>query len=328
MNYSIHGILKIETNVGVPIPDYFRVEKILAPDLTILSKKRLDFEKPKDNKILKGNYYFWGNDHKLFVDYGFMNARLSIEDLFGYTKVECTTSLKRFCTQESWERLIFAILSIKLIQKGYTFVHAGCLSHHGEGILIVAMQDTGKTSTVLSLLDEKEFKFLGDDLVIVGGNSTAYTYPKEVRISPRTLGGKIAPSVGALRKKFFESRVFSTFMERFAKRDVTKLVKVPDRYTEDKCPIKKIFVLGGFGKEKAVKIDRSETLNAISTLSMQMPNLLETYLDMYYHLFDICIFELLEEKNRMIKKVAKTADCFKVTAPRLEGYSRAIREVI
>ena len=328
MNYSIHGILKIETNVGVPIPDYFRVEKILAPDLTILSKKRLDFEKPKDNKILKGNYYFWGDDQKLFVDYGIMNAKLSIEDLFGYTKVECTTSLKRFCTQESWERLIFAILSVKLIQKGYTFVHAGCLSHHGEGILIVAMQDTGKTSTVLSLLDGKEFKFLGDDFAIIGKNGITYSYPKKVRLSPRTLGGKVISPQGALERKFLRSRMVSTFIERFTKRDITRLLRVPEIYVVDKCPVGKIFVLSGYGEERAVRMDKRKAFDAITTLSLQMPNLIETYLDMYYHLFHINVAGVLEEKNKIIKRAVNAANCFEVTASNLEGYSRAMRKVM
>lgn len=328
MNYSIHGILEVKTNASVPIPDYFRVEKILAPDLTILSKKRLDFEKSKDNKILKGNYYFWSHNHKLFVDYGFMNAKLSIENLFGHTKVECTTSLERFCTKESWERLILAILSVKLIQKGYTFVHAGCLSHHGKGILIAAMQDTGKTSTVLSLLDGKEFKFLGDDFAIIGKNGTAYSYPKEVRLSPRTLRGKVISPQGALKRKFLGSRILSTFLERFTKKDITRLSRVPKRYVVDKCLVRKIFVLSGYGEERAVRMDKRKAFDAITTLSLQMPNLIETYLDMYYHLFHINVAGLLEEKNKIIKKAINTANCFEVTALNLEGYSRAIRKVM
>jgi len=327
MNYSIHQILKVKANVGVPIPDYFQVEKSLRdPDLTVLSRKNLNFKRSTNNKILRGNYYFWREKNKLFVDYCFMNAKLSIENLSSRTKIECTHSLKRFCTEENWQKFIIAILSIKLIQKGYTFVHAGCLSYNREGILIAGMQDTGKTSTILSLVDGKEFKFLSDDLVIVGENNVAYAYPKEVRVSPRTLKGKIVPCT--IREKFLKSRLLSTFIERFAKKDITRLVKVPDRYIVDKCHVKKIFVLGGYGKEKVIKMDKNEAFNIVSTLSLQTPNLLETYLDMYYHLFNTNIVGLLEKKNRIIKKNVMAANCFKVTAPDLESYSRTIKEAV
>jgi len=326
MNYSIHNILKIRTNVRIPVPDHFRTQKRSRNlDLTILSKNNLNFEKPRNNGILRGNYYFWADDDKLFVDYGFMNAKLSIENLFGNTKVECTNSLKRFCTNENWQQLIFAILSVKLIQKGHTFVHAGCLSHRGEGILIAAMQDTGKTSTVLSLLDGEEFRFLGDDFVILNERGTLYSYPKEVRVSPRTLRGAVFG--GSARDNILKYRIMSTLVERFVRKDITKLLKVPEKFVDNKCPAKKIFVLKGFGKDEATVLNKRSAFSLLTTLSLQMPNLLETYLDMYYHIFNVDVLGLIHRKNKIIEKAVKVADCYAVTAQNLEGYSKVIKKI-
>ena len=325
MKYSIHGILKVRTNVTVPIPEYFLDSFRGTPDLTILSRKKLNFRRPVDNRILKGNYYFWRDGDKLLIDYDFMNAKLSVEKLFGRTKVECTNSLRRFCTGESWQNLVFAILSVKLIQKGYTFIHCGGLSYKGEGVLIAGMQDTGKSSTVLSLLDGRDFKFLGDDFLILGGRRI-YAYPKEVRVSPRTLRGRVGGQ--DLKEKILKNRLLTTFVERYLKKDITRFLKIPRKYIVEKCDIGKIFVIGGYGEEKAISVDADRALNAISTLSLQMPNLLETYLDMYYHLFDVPVFKLVREKEKMIRKAVETAECFVVTGPHLEGYSRAIKKVL
>lgn len=326
MDYSIHGMLRVRSNVDIPVPGYFRVKKLDGkPDLLVWSHRKLNFQRDKSNEMLMGNYYFWGGGKKIFVDYDLMNAKLSVEDLFGKTKIECTNSLKRFCTEENWQKLIFAVLSIKMIQKGYTFMHAGGLTHHDGGILIAGMQDTGKTSTVLPLLDGKEFKLLGDDFVILD-SGRAYAYPKEIRLSPRTLRGCLESS--ALKEKAMKNRFISMFMERFLKRDITRLVQIPREYIAEKCDVEKIFILSGYGKEHVERINSSEAFNVLSTLSMQMPNLLETYLDIYYHIFHVEVFRFLEEKNKIIEKTIKSAECFKVTAPRLEGYSLAIKKVL
>ena len=61
-----------------------------------------------------------------------------------------------------------SLIPLKLIQKGSAFVHAACLDRNGEGLLIVAPPDTGKTYTTLSL-NNSGFNFLSDDLTIIKG---------------------------------------------------------------------------------------------------------------------------------------------------------------
>ena len=51
------------------------------------------------------------------------------------------------------------------------------------------MRDTGKTSTVLSLVDGIDIKFMSDDLTVISKNGQAFSYPTRVGISPYTLTG-------------------------------------------------------------------------------------------------------------------------------------------
>ena len=74
------------------------------------------------------------------------------------------------------------LVPLKLLQKGYSFVHAACLDHTGEGLLIVAPPNTGKTYTALSL-NRAGFNFLSDDLTIIKGNK-AYCWPTNLTINP------------------------------------------------------------------------------------------------------------------------------------------------
>jgi len=56
--YSVHDIIKIKTNMEVPIPDYFRNEKELEPDIEFVQED-LDVDTPVGNKAKTRNFLYW-----------------------------------------------------------------------------------------------------------------------------------------------------------------------------------------------------------------------------------------------------------------------------
>jgi hypothetical protein len=74
------------------------------------------------------------------------------------------------------------------VERGYALVHGACLAVDGEAFLITARTDTGKTTTMLRVLDtQRDYAFLSDDLTLVSPSGQVLTYPKPLTISRHTL---------------------------------------------------------------------------------------------------------------------------------------------
>jgi hypothetical protein len=326
--YSIHNLLKIASNTKIPVPEYFRVqEQIKEPDIEILEKS-LSFVKPKENKLMRANYYFWREKKTLFIDCDVANAKLLIEDLFGKTRIKCTKTFKRFSTEESWGDFIRAVLWFKLTEHGSTFVHSGCLSYKGkEGVLILGLADTGKTSTILSLLSTGMFSYLSDDITILG-DGVAYAYPEEVKISPYTLTGSM-PVASSWKRRVLRSRLLSLFSERLLKMKITESYKIPDKFVVAKNPVGKVFILGGYDKRrKARKVERAAAARTLFLLSVEVSKLMHKYIDPYYYLFGIDTFNVLRRMKEIVENSLKSAECFELKTPDLKGYAETITKIM
>lgn len=325
--YSIHGLLNIATNTDIPIPSYFEVKRpVKKPDMKIL-QRRLEFRRPKKDMIMRTNYYFWRDETGLFIDYEMKDMKLVLRDIFGKPEIECTKNFRKFSTQESWNALVHAIVWLNLIKHRYTIIHAGSLSYLGrEGVIIGAPADTGKTSTVLSLLATKKFGFMSDDAALVGGENV-YAYPEKVKVSPHTMTGNL--HVKSWKRRVFKSRILGLASERLLKMNLTDFYKIPDKLVVDKCPIKKVFVFAGHGWEKQVKkIDRKLAARILFISSAEMSTLMHRYLELYYYMFAVDTYKFFEKVNKIAEDSFKSAQCYMVQAPKLEEYPQVIMETL
>jgi len=330
--YSLHDILTIKTNTEILIPDYFKKEEVkddFAPDIEI-SQQDLNFDRPEERKKRSGAFFYWAENKALFIDYEapLLNAKMIIEDLAGKTKIRFT---KAFIKHGNLSQLFETLLSIKLVQKGYAIVHTACLNHHGDALLFTALRDTGKTSTVLSLLDGKDFRFMSDDLTILSKSGEAYSYPRKVNISPYTLSGNIMVPSNDLKSKIKRRMAKSRFEILFG--DVLHITmgdrrEVPRELIEDKGVVKKIFVIGG-GEEEIRKIGNKEVARKILVNTLELYNPFRVYsLNFYYHIFDFNIFDIFDEQRKIVEEAVKDAECFEVRSNNVGRYSEMIREVI
>lgn len=324
--YSIHGLFKIATNIDIPVPDYFEVKKpVKHPDMRVL-QRTLEFRKPPGEMMMRTNYYFWKDGNDLFIDYGMRDTKIVLRDILGKPEIECTKNFRKFTTQESWDALVHAVIWMNLIRRGHTFTHAGSLSYRGEGVLIGAPADTGKTSTILSLLATKEFGFMSDDAALVGGGHV-YAFPEKVKISPHTLTGNLP--VKSLKRKVFKPRMLGLVSERLLKINLTDFYKIPDEFVVNKCPIRKVFVFAGYGSKKRIrKIDGKSAARILFVSSAEMSRFMHRYIELYYYMFAVDTFKFIEEMNRVVEDSFKNAQCYMVQAPKLEEYSQAVMETL
>ena len=325
--YSIHGLLTVATNTDIPVPSYFEIKRpVKKPDMVVL-QRQLKFRRSERDMIMRTNYYFWRDETGLFIDYDTKDMKLAIRDIFGKPEIECTNNLRKFSTQESWDSLIYAIIWLNLIKRRHTIIHAGSLSYLGrDGVIIGAPADTGKTSTVLSLLATKKFGFMSDDATLVGGGNV-YAYPEKVKVSPHTLTGNL--QVKSWKRRLFKSRILELASERFLKMNLTDFYKVPNELVVDKCLIKKVFVLAGYGEGKQVReIDGKLAARILFISSAEMSTLVHRYLELYYYMFAVDIYKFFEEINRIAEDSFKGAQCYMIQAPKLEEYPQVIMETL
>lgn len=204
MFYNIHDIIRLESIDEICELEYF-----------------------KSNHGYNDVDLFVGNSPPSGATYRDVFCSLSI-NLSGnsYLKVSKLLWLSRHVL---YVNLVEPILRLMLIPKGYALLHLACLERNGEGIMISAPPDTGKTSCILKCLkennkkekkdnNEKEnkkennkneigFSLLSDDMVIVSENGDIFSYPKPFTISSHTLDSVFGMNPGLWYK--FRSRVHS-----------------------------------------------------------------------------------------------------------------------
>tara|TARA_R110002049_G_scaffold69711_3_gene180524 strand:+ start:5597 stop:6712 length:1116 start_codon:yes stop_codon:yes gene_type:complete len=77
---------------------------------------------------------------------------------------------------------LWAILSIKLMKKGFVFLHAGVFSNKEKTIVVTGTGGCGKTSTVINACRNQGFDFLSEDFGIVSRNGTSFYCPKTISL--------------------------------------------------------------------------------------------------------------------------------------------------
>jgi hypothetical protein len=74
------------------------------------------------------------------------------------------------------------LLEIKLLQKGYTLLHAGGVTKGDKGYALFGWPGAGKSSTIFGLSKEHGFEVLGDDMVILSNKGKLYAYPEKAGV--------------------------------------------------------------------------------------------------------------------------------------------------
>lgn len=209
-NYNIHDLVTISSDKSLAIdnielPNVFLVESVDDPGILINIKN----QNPKDFESAErvGDKYRWDGE-TLFLNWGapsLVNLSASIKGL-NSDKIELTFS-PMFWKFGDVHDIIGSSISLYLLRKKVTPVHAACMSLNGKKILISGLSNMGKTSTILNLLSHfPDSKLYADDTVILG-EDIAYSFPRDVGISPETDTGNIKMSALSRYKNIFRDNL-------------------------------------------------------------------------------------------------------------------------
>jgi hypothetical protein len=81
------------------------------------------------------------------------------------------------------------MLRFLFVSRGYVLLHSAALADDRGATLMSAQTDTGKTSTVITLVRRHGYRFLSDDMTIIDAAAgEAISYPKPMTLSFHTMG--------------------------------------------------------------------------------------------------------------------------------------------
>ena len=198
-HYDIHGIMSIVSPVGLPELAPFRTETIPAtPSLVIKLGKPSGAEKG-------------GGEHFRFSDLPF--GPIFGMDVYGGEQVRIYAARAlRFSPHVLYTNIVEPVVRWYLAAHGYALLHGACIASGSDGIIITAKTDTGKTTTILQLLETRpDLTFLSDDFTLIDRQGRLLAYPKPLTISSHTVRAVSAARLSRVQRRTlpFQSRLHS-----------------------------------------------------------------------------------------------------------------------
>jgi len=156
----------------------------------------------------------------------------------------------RFASRLSEEALLLAVLQEFLAGFHATLVHAACVERDGRGVLIMAPERRGKSTTTLSLV-RAGWKMLSDDRTLLrrdAGRLALHSFPERSRIGARSvaffpeLTGHVSMPVGDGKAEFTPEEVWGDIRSSMAS---PTLLVIPEVVHEPLSFAERVRPLGG-----------------------------------------------------------------------------------
>ena len=187
--YDVHGLVTIDSEVALPELARFRV-----PQLAGLPSIRVDL-RPLRNISRLGHSLGDGGEEVITYREGVPGGfamRLEMGDRISIS----ASPLLRRSPHVLYTNCVEPVLRWHFAQQGIALVHAASVAVGDRAFLITARTDTGKTTTILRLLDSyPQAQFISDDLTFIGPDGAIASYPKPLTISQHTLHAVRTPNL-------------------------------------------------------------------------------------------------------------------------------------
>jgi dolichol-phosphate mannosyltransferase len=178
--YDIAGILRIDSDVALRELAFFRVESAAnGPDL------RIRVGRVGSLPLRRVRFVTEGDSLSYLEQLGMASAnfRITIGDP---VDIQVAPLLAR-SPHVLYTNVVEALLRFLLVSKGHVLLHSASVVAEGRAALLSAQTDTGKTSTVIRLVRDRNYQFLSDDMTIVSPAGMAIQFPKPMTMSYHTM---------------------------------------------------------------------------------------------------------------------------------------------
>lgn len=180
---------------------------------------------------------------------------------------------------QNLQRIVRILLRLQCQEMGDIFLHGGCISYEGKGICFLGDKKSGKTSSILSFLKNKESAFISnDDVSIHKGENNWYAegWPRSVVIRSDTwekLGLENNNLIHPLNSTkevicLYPQQIGELFGKKNATGNLIDYVVFP-QFTDDKIP-------------QIIHIDREEAKKRVRENVLYNPGKYNEYLLPYF----------------------------------------------
>jgi dolichol-phosphate mannosyltransferase len=181
--YDVHGLVRIMSEVPLPELGYFAVDAFgRNPDICVrrgyVGHRRMI---SRVQATMSPGLFVY-REHLGSIG---ANFRVDLDNRLNVT----VSPLLAMSKHVVYTNVVEALLRFVLVNKGYMLLHSATVQLGDATIMLSAQTDTGKTGTILRLLQEhpENSAFLSDDMTIVNGEGHALCFPKPLTISSHTL---------------------------------------------------------------------------------------------------------------------------------------------
>ena len=178
--YDIDGLVRIASSVRLPELEFARSQASEEPDL-VIERGLVGGALPRATRSLvsDGDRLTW-REHL-----GSLGGNFSIE--FGDPVRVTVGPLLGASPHVVYTNLVEPLLRFMLVRRQRVLLHAATVALWGKTLMVSAQTDTGKTSTILRLLQAHGGTFYSDDMVVVAPDGWLTRYPKPLTISAHTV---------------------------------------------------------------------------------------------------------------------------------------------
>jgi hypothetical protein len=177
--YDVHGLVGIESDRALPELERFLTRSLpMSPTISV--------------RVAGSNHLPLGESVNLTADVPAVSYRERAGFAMGLevSPARVSVTVSPFVARSPhvlYTNVIEPILRWQLVGLGHALVHAACFADGANAFLVTALTDTGKTTTMLKVLDGSDLQFVSDDLVIVSPDGVVRSFPKPLTISAHTV---------------------------------------------------------------------------------------------------------------------------------------------
>ena len=188
--YDIHGLATIDSEIALPELARFRVVGPLAGAASI----RVDVGSLAKISRLGHSVLAGGEEVTTYRER--VPGGFAVRVEMGKSVSISVSPLVRRSPHVLYTNCVEPVLRWHFAEQGVALVHAACVAVDDRAFLITARTDTGKTTTILRLLDSfPQAEFISDDLTFIAPDGTVASYPKPLTISQHTLHAVRRPNL-------------------------------------------------------------------------------------------------------------------------------------
>jgi len=180
-HYDIHGLARLRSRIAMPELAAFNVATPVEPDV-VIERSWLLGGWPRIQRSVTAD----GDLIRYREQLGALGVAFDVQ-LGGAPRIEANWLLA-WSHHVLYTNVVEPYLRFLLVSRGVVLLHAASLDTDRGALLLSAQTDTGKTSTLLQLLLQHPWGFLGDDMALVQPDGTVLSYPKPMTLSAHTMG--------------------------------------------------------------------------------------------------------------------------------------------